>query len=308
MRLESVRALKEALRAEEHLETRAFNIDTPRGVRMPRPRGVALGVSPVKPGKDYALAVRADVARPGLQEFLDRVAHEARGEVDVRYTGRIRAFGRQRPLRPGVSVGHVAVTAGTLGCFVKCRRDGSLGILSNNHVLANENDATEGDSVLQPGPTDGGTPFQDRIGRLGRFVPLDTSAPNNVDAAFAVLDDGIDIDRDAVPIVGVGGDPADYDDVEKVGRTTGHTSGRVDAFDLDGVRVTFPHLGTITFDGAFEVAGGFSKPGDSGSVIVGSHDRMAVGLLFAGTEELTYGNPIADVLRALDTELLETET
>jgi hypothetical protein len=309
LKLESARALKESLRAEDEHMARAFNIDSPKALRMPRPKGVALGVAPRKSGEGYALAVRVDIARPGLQEYVAGVAREARDEVDVRYTGRIRAFARQRPLRSGISVAHQAVTAGTLGCFVRCRRDRSVGILSNNHVLANENDATEGDAILQPGPRDGGTPAQDRIGRLARFVALDTAAPNQVDAAFAVLDEGIAIDNGSVPIAGVADDPADYDEVEKVGRTTGHTNGHVGAFELDGVRVHYASLGVVTFDGVFEVTGAFSAPGDSGSVIVGANDRMAVGLLFAGTDQpLTYGNPFADVLRALDTDLLETET
>ena len=61
-----------------------------------------------------------------------------------------------RPLRIGASIGHFKITAGTLGAFVRSRDDGSVLILSNNHVLANENKAKKGDHILQPGDFDGG--------------------------------------------------------------------------------------------------------------------------------------------------------
>src|SRR5256885_12833142 len=49
----------------------------------------------------------------------------------------------------GFSVGHPAITAGSIGARVT---DGvNVYILSNNHVLANSNDASIGDPELQPG-------------------------------------------------------------------------------------------------------------------------------------------------------------
>jgi hypothetical protein len=50
----------------------------------------------------------------------------------------------------GVSIGNEGEwSSGTLGCRVK---DGSaVYILSNNHVLANSNEAEPGDAILQPG-------------------------------------------------------------------------------------------------------------------------------------------------------------
>ncbi|MDQ3604920.1 MAG: hypothetical protein M3418_01825, partial [Gemmatimonadota bacterium] len=92
--------------------------------------------------------------------------------TDVVCTGPIFAFqnptGRFRPAPAGVSLGHVSITAGTLGCLV--RKNGRLYILSNNHVIANSNDAAIGDPILQPGPTDGGRDPADRIGRLSEWV------------------------------------------------------------------------------------------------------------------------------------------
>lgn len=95
--------------------------------------------------------------------------------TDVVRTGPIYALqsptGRFRPAPGGVSIGHVSITAGTLGCLV--RRQGRLHILSNNHVLANSNDATAGDPILQPGPADGGRNPGDLIARLRDWVPIE---------------------------------------------------------------------------------------------------------------------------------------
>src|SRR5207247_727532 len=59
-------------------------------------------------------------------------------------------------------------------------------VLSNNHVLANSNDASIGDPALQPGPFDGGT-SADRIGTLFAFQSIDFSGGDNtIDAAIAI--------------------------------------------------------------------------------------------------------------------------
>lgn len=94
--------------------------------------------------------------------------------TDVVPTGPITIFqdrtSRYRPAPGGVSIGHFQITAGTLGCIVQ--KNGELYILSNNHVLANSNNASVGDSILQPGPHDGGQTSQDEIGKLSHFVPI----------------------------------------------------------------------------------------------------------------------------------------
>jgi hypothetical protein len=71
-----------------------------------------------------------------------------------------------------VGIGHYKITAGTLGAIVTDRNTGEKLILSNNHVLANSNDALVGDPILQPGPTDGGQNPGDIVARLERFVRL----------------------------------------------------------------------------------------------------------------------------------------
>ncbi|WP_367140983.1 MULTISPECIES: hypothetical protein [Streptomyces] len=108
-------------------------------------------------------------------------------EVDVVETGPVYPLvfaGRTRPAPSGISIGHTLVTAGTLGCLVRDNTDSSLCILSNNHVLANQNMATPGDAIVQPGVYDGGTTPGDTIATLKRFISIGTSG-NRVDAAIA---------------------------------------------------------------------------------------------------------------------------
>ena len=97
--------------------------------------------------------------------------------TDVYEVGYLRAYetprDRFRPTIPGgVSIGHFKITAGTLGVIVTDRNTGERLILSNNHVLANSNDAAKGDAILQPGPADGGQNPADVVAHLERFIPL----------------------------------------------------------------------------------------------------------------------------------------
>ncbi|MDX1612914.1 MAG: hypothetical protein R3300_01315 [Candidatus Promineifilaceae bacterium] len=77
-----------------------------------------------------------------------------------------------RPAPGGVSIGHFQVTAGTLGVMVRDKSSGERLILSNNHVLANSNDAAVGDAIIQPGSADGGRVAADLIATLLRYEPL----------------------------------------------------------------------------------------------------------------------------------------
>ena len=144
---------------------------------------------------------------------------------------------RIRPARPGFSVGHFKITAGTIGAgaYDLSPLPGippRYYILSNNHVLANSNNANVGDPILQPGPFDGGTAPADVIGRLARFVPIKFDGTcNYVDAAVAEVPFHL-IDRD----IYWNGYPATAAKaaaigmiVKKTGRTTNFTSGRVTA-------------------------------------------------------------------------------
>jgi hypothetical protein len=278
----------------------------------------------------FGVAVRYDRGDERITELAHTLTDEFGPDADVRSIGRVRALagvpivptaltvgetGRARPLRPGISIAHVAVTAGTLGAFVT-RPDGVAHVLSNYHVLAGSPSAQLGDAVLQPGPADGGQDPQDRVGSLAAVVPLEPGRPATVDAALASLED---VDFDAIYPAGmltgtaaVEGEEA----VQKVGRTTGVTDGRVSAIELDGLVISYGEgLGELRFDDQIEVEstgdGPFSQGGDSGSLVYLVDGVRAVGLLFAGSETggsngtgLTYLNPIETVLTALGATLV----
>jgi len=286
-------------------------------------RTVAIGIT--TKGKEHKLAIR--LQRRSLEDHpvLDRIRERAKGEVDIKYVGRIQKLEtpttlqrRRRPLVVGCSIGHFKITAGTLGCFVRDRANGEVLILSNNHVLANENNAAAGDRIIQPGRVDGGKVTTDVIGQLRRFIRLKKTTANFVDCALSSIKAGINSNQKKLGsfgnIAGLG--PAvvvDGTDVRKVGRTTGETKGRVTAFELDNVVVGYD-MGNLRFDDQIEIEGAgsksFSDGGDSGSLIFDTQ-RGAVALLFAGGDEggtngmgLTYGNPIRAVLDALKVDLV----
>src|SRR6266550_2073181 len=125
----------------------------------------------------------------GLPQALDGVP------VTVRVTGRIMAYSdptqRQRPAPTGFSVGHPSITAGTIGARVRDAL-GHVYILSNNHVLANSNNATIGDPEYQPGPFDGGT-AADQIATLTDFqtISFATNGSNTIDAAIALSSEAV---------------------------------------------------------------------------------------------------------------------
>ena len=286
-------------------------------------RTMAIGIS--GKGKDHQLAIR--LQRRSLEDHpvLTKIRKQAKGEVDIKYVGRIlkletaaKLQKRRRPLVIGCSIGHFKITAGTLGCFVRDRSTGEILILSNNHVLANENNAVAGDAIIQPGDVDGGKKSTDAIGNLRSFVRLKKTGKNLVDCAVASIKQGIKSDQRKLGtfgnLAGLGLEVlVDGTQVRKVGRTTGETKGRVTAFELDNVVVGYD-IGNVRFDDQVEIEGAgsnsFSDGGDSGSLII-DKDRGAVALLFAGGDQggsnnkgLTYGNPIRVVLDALKVDLL----
>jgi hypothetical protein len=208
-----------------------------------------------------------------------------------------------RPVPIGVSTGHPAITAGTIGARVT---DGTnVYALSNNHVYANENRASTGDVVLQPGPFDGGTFPDDCIGTLCDWSDIDfTGGTNTIDAAIALSSaenltnatppDGYGVPGSTTVAASIGMK------VMKYGRTTGLTRGKVYAIHAT-VNVSYDS-GVAKFEDQIIITPGtFSAGGDSGSLIVvdskrSADHRKAVGLLFAGSSLYTIANPIDLVL------------
>lgn len=213
--------------------------------------------------------------------------------------------GRVRPVPGGYSIGHYQVTCGTLGVCVRDREPltGKYYILSNNHVLANLNNAHAGDPILQPGRCDGGKAPRDVIAKLARFVSIrftngENSPVNYVDAAIA--EGNIrDLKRE-IHWLGYAGQARNSlkmgDIVQKTGRTTGFTTGKIAHLNATvivnysaGQQAKFCHqiVTNLMNDG-----------GDSGSLVTDS-EGGAVGLMFASSSTHSFINDISHVERLL---------
>jgi hypothetical protein len=217
---------------------------------------------------------------------------------------------------PGI-LGTVCAAA-TLGCRL-VDSNGNIFGLSNNHVWADENNNPLGTPAVQPSPLDdlcitGET--DNIIGTLAAFVPLifDGSTPNPCDAAVIIsnaqlintstLKDGYGVptSTNVKPFLG--------QLVQKYGRTTGYTRGKV-----VGINVTAtigynngPCLFTDFID-IFPVApfANFGNPGDSGSLVV-DMGRNPLGIVVGGGGGDAFHSPIDVVLTELTKVLIQQGT
>nr|BFE87061.1 hypothetical protein GCM10020093_096620 [Planobispora longispora] len=257
-----------------------------------------------------------------LAESLRSLDNETQAEVAVQQLTR-----RMRPCPAGFSIGNVQITAGTLAAVVYDLLPGAtidppapgIGtpprfyVLSNNHVLADSNRAPIGSAIVQPGRFDGGVDPQDRIATLTRFVPIDLTPAVPIQRHNNLVDCAIGECRfeDATREVYFNGAPRGWrrkanvsvgDYVRKTGRTTNLTQGRIIAVDAT-IDVNFG-FGVGRFRDQI-VTTGMSAGGDSGSLVT-TLDNVAVGLLFAGSTQVTIMNHIEHVRSLLRVEVADT--
>lgn len=283
--------------------------------------GVGIGLKFVKGKAAGSHSLRFYVerklpARAIPKEFM-LPARIGKVATDVIETGAFRAFAaahpeqaRHRPAHPGSSVGFRFtgamagyVMAGTFGALVQS--NGKLCILSNNHVLANENQLTSGSPIFQPGLLDKNSPLKDQIAQLTKFVAITAGGSNKVDCAIAEVLNKNRVSPVIMAKVGklASGQPvgaAEGMNVHKTGRTTSYTQGVIRDISAD-VKIKYD-VGLVTFINQVIVVsnrGSFSDAGDSGSLIVDRKSKRPVALLFAGSTTHTIANHIDDVLSAL---------
>jgi len=295
-------------------------------------------------GEGIIVGVKQKVPLAALADHEIIPKEYAHLKTDVVEVGEIVSFGKwtqkHRPCPAGVSIGHYKITAGTFGTIVKDLVTKHPLILSNNHVLANSNDAEIMDPILQPGPTDGGTLKDDHLAALWRFKPIqfltddptcqlsqayagignliskltgsshkfqsikvDEEAENKIDAAVAKPFNTEDLKWE---ILGIGSLPYGAKDVtlgdkvKKSGRTTEVTEDEIIMIQAT-VNVNYGNGKYAKFVDQL-IAGPMSAGGDSGSLGL-TEDNFAFGLLFAGSNEITIFNPIKYVLDELRIEL-----
>jgi len=265
-------------------------------------------------------------------------------ETDVIEIGRVRLLERtmrMRPALPGSSIGHYKISAGTFGVVVKDKQSGEKLILSNNHILANGSNGSDGrantgDAILQPGPYDGGKP-SDKIAELLRFVPLIRSAqPAECPVAASVASLGnrfIKLIRPAYEmrfykyssstnivdcaVAKPVKNSLISEEIVELGAVSGVREAQEGMWVQKSGRTTGVTSGQITAMGVTlkvslsdEESGWFSdqvvsdvicQPGDSGSLIIDKENK-AVGLLFAGSDTHCIFNRIQNVLNLLEIE------
>jgi len=300
------------------------NRHTAQLIRIPDVVGVGTGLD--EDGRPEIRVFGRQAGIAGIPRHLDGIP------VKLKVTGMFLAYSDptdrlDRPVPIGVSTGHPAITAGTIGARVK-DEDGYVYALSNNHVYADQNNAQIGDSALQPGAYDGGVDPADKIGELFDFEPIDfaLSGANIMDAAIAAatifelgkstLPQGYGIPNSA--IFGDRDENGFFDDrddlmqlaVQKFGRTSGLTHGIITEINVTA-RVCYANCSrpinkkTAVFADQIGITGNngaaFSAGGDSGSLIVTDDPRKKpVALLFAGGDTYTLANRIDLVLNRFD--------
>ena len=221
---------------------------------------------------------------------------------------------------------------GTLGSLIS--REGQQYILSNNHVLGMTDTATAGQSVTQPGLIDSGCslPGTTTVANFTEYITLNPPPATPVDVAIAqVVSGNVDapgkilelgatcnnggscttagvIPDPGSPATGNGMPATPNESVAKSGRSTGLTCASVEAVATN-VEISYsPGCSTTSFTviysdavmvGQTATGDSFSAEGDSGSLIVDQATAQPVALLFAGDSTSSVGNPVADVLNAL---------
>jgi len=174
---------------------------------------IVLALTTAEGVKGLLGAVRGVIVRPLIT-----------GEINA-VKGKPGGIDRTAEFRPkvtiGVSAGHSGITAGTIGARVY-NDVGNYFALSNKHVFANQNNAVRGvDSILQPGPSDGGTDPESKFATLSDF--------NVIDAAIAAVDKNV-LQAKTPNGEGYGAPSSEMlalidalgVSVQKYGRTTGH--------------------------------------------------------------------------------------
>lgn len=215
---------------------------------------------------------------------------------------------RVRPVEGGFSIGHYQAKGGTMATAVidASPMPGLIPryyILSNNHVLANANNAAIGDPILQPGPVDGGKLPADVVAHLSRFIPLHFDGrPNLVDAALAE-GEFHELDREIHSIGYVRRvlPPQLAQRVQKTGRTTNHTTGEIIGINAT-LKVQYGRQRTAKMCRQI-VTTKMSAGGDSGSLLCDMHGS-AVGMLCAVADKVTLYNDIRIVQEVLGIRLV----
>jgi hypothetical protein len=215
---------------------------------------------------------------------------------------------RRTPIEPGYSISHFTGDTGTLGAIVT--RNGKYFVMSNSHVLARAGRAAKGDAIIYPGFDDGGKKPKNVIATLSEFVKLKTRGANSVDTAIAeivtVLLTKVKADVPGIGLVSKTIKAKVGMNVKKLGRTSGMTKGTVVSTKFRPLRLPYDGVGDVSFEDQILFTR-FTKPGDSGSLVVDVESKKAVGLHFASASGGSVSAPIDRVLQVMGVKLVALE-
>jgi len=237
-------------------------------------------------------------------QILTAIPKELSGfPVEVKSTGKLQILqartGRWRPIIGGISLGHPLITAGTLTERVLRNDTKELALHSCNHVLAlnwgEYHVGHIGDSALQPGPFDGGTDPNDKVGELDRWINVELlPAENLIDSAIAsiMLPEGCDAGAIDIEDASYSIDPQVGMRCYKSGRTTGTTWSTVESI---GAVIDVEGWGVCRFKDQIIFRPALGAGGDSGSLTAEGVTERVVGSLFAGSSEVTAVNAAKNI-------------
>lgn len=219
----------------------------------------------------------------------------------------------KRPVQPGIEIGGATTKgiSGTLGCIVRYKNSNLPVLLTCYHVVKSPNQAWE---VFDASMTERVEHPNDRkLAYIGKVK----EAKRNLRVDVAVIDPDLNTIELLATSPGFGSIKShryvtkeDQDRntiVNKYGKVTGSTSGRIDSIGyvatiryLDGSQHTLYNLIRIK---PLSGEKPFSRPGDSGSIVVDT-DGQAIGMVVAGTDDhsFSYAVPIATIFNEFNLE------
>lgn len=308
-----------------------------QGVAFNEPRReIIVFTKRVAPTSKKQLAALPQTVDDVLVTFNQGVQNPIGGPPSLAHAGppyviRVRGTTQHYTCGSSISVGN-ARDAGTMGCLVRDAADVLHG-LSNNHVSGSCSFAGIGLPILAPGVVDVAPnnipPFT--IGFHARALSFISGSADNVDpkanldgAIFRILTETTvsSYQGSAYDTPATVGDLVANIEVEKVGRTTGLTRGRVTgqmhgAHPIMYTSALYNFSGVVSFDPVFAIAGLtdlFSDNGNSGSLITtvdAAGQRSAVGIVVGGMNDgsapgkkLTIALPIRSILQGLGVTLV----
>ena len=236
-----------------------------------------------------------------------------RGKV-IAHTGVNEDF-KIRPLQGGSAIsieyfnfGKHNVSTGTLGCIVTKKKK-SFGrdyfILSNNHVIADANNAPIGTPIIQPQYKTGN---EETVAYLSDFIKIDFAGffyepVNYVDVAIARVTKKSLISNKIFGIgVIKGSSNADLGlKVKKVGMKTGLTEGEITTIGVTEEQLFENRTKRAIFKDII-VSDIYSRSGDSGSCVLNKNNEI-IGILTGGNQTSTSINDINIVLEKLHIDI-----